>query len=311
MTRTLLLALALCAAAPAQDPAAPPAKPPENPVVLVKTSMGDFQARLFADETPKTVENFLGLAEGTKEWTDLKTGQAVQRPFYDGLTFHRVIKDFMIQGGCPKGDGTGDPGYKFADEINAKALGLDKAMALKDNQPHPALQVQNQDDFRNNVITPLLHKMGVNSKADLKGREEEISKKIQEQLQVLTVMEALENLGYAYDDKRPSHEPKKGCLAMANSGANSNGSQFFVNLIDTPWLAGRHTVFGEVISGMDVVEKIGGVRTGPDGQPIEPVKILSIRRVAAADAPKPAAEAPKPAPEVTKPPAEAPKPGGK
>ena len=302
MTRTLLLALALAAAAPAQDPAAPAAKPPENPVVLVKTSMGDFEARLFADETPKTVENFLGLAEGTKEWTDGKTGQAVKRPFYDGLTFHRVIRDFMIQGGCPKGDGTGDPGYKFADEINAKALGLDQAKALKDNEPHPALQVQNQQDFQRNVIWPLLHKMGINSPADLKNREEEISKKIQEQLQVLTVMEALENLGYAYDDKRPSHEPKKGCLAMANSGANSNGSQFFVNLIDTPWLAGRHTVFGEVISGMDVVEKIGGVRTDAQGQPIEPVKILSIRRVAPADAPTPA-------PDVTKPPADAPKPG--
>ena len=79
-----------------------------------ETSVGNFKIKLFNDLVPKTVENFVGLAEGTKEFTDAKTGEKTKRPFYDGLVFHRVIKDFMIQGGCPRGAGTGDPGYKFA-----------------------------------------------------------------------------------------------------------------------------------------------------------------------------------------------------
>jgi len=83
-----------------------------------KTSMGDIKVRLFQDKAPKTVENFVGLATGTKEWTDPRTGQKVKRPLYNGTIFHRVIPDFMIQGGDPRGNGTGGPGYTFADEFN-------------------------------------------------------------------------------------------------------------------------------------------------------------------------------------------------
>jgi peptidyl-prolyl cis-trans isomerase A (cyclophilin A) len=233
--------------------------------------------RLFRDEAPKTVENFIALAEGTKEWTDPKTGEKVKKPFYDGLVFHRVIPNFMVQGGCPKGDGTGDPGYKFGDEISAKALGLDAAKALDNNKPHPALHVQNRDDWNRNVVMPLLQKMGVRSQEDFDKRKDEIQKELEELMPKLTAKQALENLGYSYDDSRPSHEPKKGVIAMANSGPNTNGSQFFINLADTPWLAGRHTVFGEVIEGMDVVEKIGAVRTGADAKPVAEVKIVTIR----------------------------------
>src|SRR6478672_10014044 len=82
------------------------------------TSEGAFTVRLFDQEAPQTVANFVGLAEGTKEWTDSKTGKKVTRPFYNGLTFHRVIDGFMIQGGCPEGSGRGGPGYTFADEIH-------------------------------------------------------------------------------------------------------------------------------------------------------------------------------------------------
>ncbi len=81
------------------------------------TSEGTFKVKLYDDKAPNTVANFVGLAEGTKEWTDPKTGQKVKRPFYDGLVFHRVIDGFMIQGGCPMGNGMGGPGYKFADEF--------------------------------------------------------------------------------------------------------------------------------------------------------------------------------------------------
>ncbi len=85
---------------------------------ILETSMGRIVARLFDDKAPRTVQNFIELAEGKKEWTDPRSGEYVKRPFYNGLTFHRVIPEFMIQGGCPQGDGTGGPGYEFEDEFH-------------------------------------------------------------------------------------------------------------------------------------------------------------------------------------------------
>lgn len=157
------------------------------------TSAGSFTVKLFDAEVPNTVKNFAGLAEGTQEFADPKTGQKTTRPFYDGLIFHRVIDSFMIQGGCPLGTGTGGPGYKFADEF------------------HPSLK----------------------------------------------------------------HD-KPGILSMANSGPNSNGSQFFITLVPTPWLDNRHSVFGEVVEGMDVIEKIGGTATRND-RPVTEIKIESVK----------------------------------
>jgi peptidyl-prolyl cis-trans isomerase A (cyclophilin A) len=156
------------------------------------TTEGNFKIRLFDQETPNTVANFVGLAEGTKEFTDPKTGQKSTRPFYDGLVFHRVIADFMIQGGCPLGTGTGGPGYRFADEFNP---------TLRHNKP--------------------------------------------------------------------------GILSMANSGPGTNGSQFFITLVPTTWLDNKHTVFGEVVEGMNVVEKIGKTATRSD-RPVTPIVIQSV-----------------------------------
>jgi peptidyl-prolyl cis-trans isomerase A (cyclophilin A) len=159
-----------------------------------KTSEGDFTVELFEKDAPKTVANFVGLADGTKEWTDPKTGAKVKKPFYNGLIFHRVIPNFMIQGGDPLGTGTGDPGYKFADEFTSGRK-LDKA----------------------------------------------------------------------------------GMLAMANSGPNTNGSQFFITLAATDWLNGKHTVFGEVTGGMDVIKKIGATKTSkPGDKPVTPIVIQSL-----------------------------------
>lgn len=157
------------------------------------TNRGTFKIKLFADKTPKTVENFVGLATGTKEFTDPKTGQKTKRPYYDGLIFHRIIKDFMIQGGCPLGTGTGGPSYKFADEFHPE---------LKHNKP--------------------------------------------------------------------------GILSMANAGPGTNGSQFFITTVATPWLDNRHTVFGEVIEGHDVVDAIGKTKTGPMDRPVEPVVLNKV-----------------------------------
>ena len=157
---------------------------PNDVFAIFDTTEGTFKARLFADRAPKTVENFLNLAEG------VKTG----KPFYDGLIFHRVIPDFMIQGGCPEGTGRGGPGYKFADEF------------------HP----------------------------DLK-------------------------------------HTKPGMLSMANSGQNSNGSQFFVTVAPTPWLDNKHSVFGEVVDGYDVVKKISEVPRGAQDRPKKDVQIRSLK----------------------------------
>jgi peptidyl-prolyl cis-trans isomerase A (cyclophilin A) len=159
----------------------------ERPVAVFETSLGKFEAELYAKECPETVWNFINLAEGRQE-TDRKGN------FYDGLTFHRVIEGFVIQGGCPRGSGTGGPGYQFKDEFNS---------ALR----HDSV----------------------------------------------------------------------GILSMANAGPNTNGSQFFITLAPTPHLDDRHSVFGKVIEGLDVVNKIGSVPTGPGDRPLEPVTMNQVR----------------------------------
>ena len=157
------------------------------------TSEGNFTVRLYDQEAPKTVENFIGLAQGTKEWMDPRTNQKVKTPYYDGVIFHRVIKGFMIQGGDPLGQGIGGPGYTFADEF------------------HPRL--------RHN---------------------------------------------------------KAGILSMANRGPNTNAGQFFITLGQTPHLDDKHSVFGEVVEGMDVVNKIGGTATSDRDRPVKNIAIKSI-----------------------------------
>lgn len=246
----------------------------KNPVCIIETSNGNISVELLKDNAPKTVQNFIDLAEGKKEFTDLQTGKKVRRPFYDGLIFHRVIKNFMIQGGCPKSDGTGGPGYKFEDEINAKALGLDDIKVMQDGgSVHPYLLVRTKEDFQRTVLMPLYKQMGIASQQQFEKRQQEA----QQRLKQLTLKTCYENLGYRYNDTLKAHAPKRGMLAMANSGPNTNGSQFFINLIDTPWLTGKHTVFGKVIEGMEIVDEIGETPVGMSNKPIKDIRILSIR----------------------------------
>ena len=172
--------------------------------IIMRTSEGDITINLFDDKAPNTVANFLGLATGEKEWADPYTDQPSHEPFYNGLTFHRIIKDFMIQGGCPLGTGTGGPGYEFDDEID------------------PGLQFD-----------------------------------------------------------------KPYLLAMANAGLRrgmdgkihgTNGSQFFITTVPTPWLNGHHTIFGEVAddASKKVVDKLEALDTDSSDRPTEPAGILSI-----------------------------------
>jgi peptidyl-prolyl cis-trans isomerase A (cyclophilin A) len=165
---------------------------PAQPIATIQTSMGDIHCTLFPDKAPVTVANFIGLATGKKPWTNPKTGQLVKgKPLYDGTTFHRVIPNFMIQGGDPEGTGTGGPGYKFNDETS-------------------------------------------DLKFDVPGR-----------------------------------------LAMANSGPNTNGSQFYITEAATPWLDGKYNLFGEC-EDLDLVKKIARVETGANNKPVTPVTIKHI-----------------------------------
>jgi peptidyl-prolyl cis-trans isomerase A (cyclophilin A) len=157
---------------------------PNEIYALFDTTEGQFKVKLYGDKAPRTVENFVSLADGSK------TG----KPFYDGTVFHRVIPDFMIQGGDPEGTGRGGPGYKFADEF------------------HPSLK-----------------------------------------------------------------HSKPGLLSMANAGPNTNGSQFFVTVAATSWLDNRHTIFGEVTEGFDIVKKISEAPRNKQDRPVKDVRVNSVK----------------------------------
>ena len=230
---------------------------------------------MFEKQAPRTVRNFLGLAEGTKEWTN-RSGEKVKKPFYNDLVFHRVIKGFMIQGGCPLGTGKGGPGFSFEDEIDAKTLGLDKMKVVKpDGRPHEYLGINSRDQWARQVVFPLCKKMGITNDDAMKARWDDVKKK----LTSMTFKQCYENLGYKYSDGLKSSMPTKGVIAMANAGPNTNGSQFFINLVDTPHLAGKHTVFGKVVEGFELIEKVGEQEVGAGHKPTRPIKIISIQRI--------------------------------
>lgn len=244
-----------------------------NPVAIFNTTMGIIEIELFQHAAPETVANFIGLAEGTKTFIDPKSGSRVKRKYYDGLIFHRVIENFMIQGGCPMGTGTGSPGYTFKDEIDADSLGLNDLKALSpQGRPNQLLGIHSQEQFNTYILGPVFKELGISSQEELGNH----TAALEAGLSALSVKTVFESMGYEYQTGIQSYKPLKGYLAMANSGPNTNGSQFFINLIDTPWLSGKHTVFGKVIGGMDVVESIGKVSTNAENKPNMDVRINSV-----------------------------------
>jgi peptidyl-prolyl cis-trans isomerase A (cyclophilin A) len=197
-------ALAQDTAAPAATPSptpnvelieGPPLEPGKDYYAILETSKGRIDIKLYPDVAPVTVRNFVNLAEGTKPWRNPKNNRTLRQPFYNGLTFHRVIPNFMIQGGCPMGNGMGGPGYKFKDETTPEVT------------------------FEKEYV-----------------------------------------------------------LAMANSGPGTNGSQFFITDKGSKptYLNGRHTIFGEVVAGREVVDAIANVPRGSNDRPNEPVIIKSV-----------------------------------
>lgn len=193
--------------------------------LVIKTNLGDIEIELYPDIAPRIVQNFVNLAEDG---------------FYNGIYFHRVIPNFMIQGGCPntkdgnrQTDGSGGPGHQIPDEISARALGLDQ-QKVRDS----VLANQIPDNH------PYMEK---------------------------TVKEMYEMQGYSYNDELNSIPNNYGHLSMANAGPNTNGSQFFIITArqGTPWLDGKHTVFGKVTKGMDIVHKIENLDRDQRDNPLE------------------------------------------
>lgn len=241
-----------------------------NPVAVIETTLGTITVELYRHAAPKTVENFVGLARGEKEFTDVD-GKQVKRPYFDGLIFHRVIPNFMIQGGDIKGNGTGGPGYQFADEINAKALGLDKIkvsaspMAMQEVQ-----QVARMEVFK---------KLNIKSQADLNSKMKEaetLFKTEQDAWKNKSLEELLTARGITYTPNLESESNTKGSLSMANAGPNTNGSQFFISVADNIYLDGKHTVFGRVLSGLDVAEQITRVERDQQDRPKSSVVMKKV-----------------------------------
>ena len=236
----------------------------KNPVVKMETTKGDIYLELFEKDAPETVANFIDLAEGKKEFTDPATGEKATRPFYDSLKFHRIIKGFMMQGGCPLGTGTGSPGYTFKDEINATLLGMNEKRVTES----PIIMEQ--------LHVNVARKMGVKTRQEFEERMGEVQKQV-EPLLKMSIQEFQEANGYVYDSTLASHKALRGVIAMANSGPNTNGSQFFINQVDTPHLDGLHTVFGKVVKGIAVVDSICNAPVEGQSTPQEDIVLKSVR----------------------------------
>ena len=236
----------------------------KNPLVLMKTSLGDMLIEIYTDKAPNTAKNFIGLATGTQEFMDPKKNETTKKPYFDGLIFHRVIPNFMIQGGDILGNGTGGPGYQFEDEISAVALGLDK------------LKVKDLPYYANDVQLLINSELNITSMADLNSKKSKIDA-LQKQYNEMSVENLLQKRGYSFKNELQSAPNVTYTLAMANSGPNTNGSQFFINLVDNKHLYGKHTVFGKVLHGRNVPEKIASISKDERNKPLEDIKIKSIK----------------------------------
>ena len=243
-----------------------------NKFITIETNYGNIELELFADIAPKTVSNFIGLAEGSKEWFDNKSNSKVKKPFYNGLIFHRVIKDFMIQGGCPEGTGTGGPGYSFEDECYEEG----EPIIGKISDDNIGLDLFNQ------IIAPYLGSNPNPDKEVVEIANKCVELQSVEPLKAKPIEYYLEKTGNHYFNRKGKLKASVdfGTICMANSGPNTNGSQFFIvtKKDGCDWLNGNHTVFGKVIKGMEVVQKIENLPKNQNDKPIESSK-ATINRI--------------------------------
>ncbi|MCH8264150.1 MAG: peptidylprolyl isomerase [Proteobacteria bacterium] len=249
---------------------------PLNPLLLISTSQGNIYIELFPNEAPRNVANFLALATGEVEFIDADTGAEFKPRYFNGLRFHRVITDFIIQTGSGAYHPRGAPADQLPDEINADYLGLDRLPVLNpDGSFNSMLNISNKAEFDEEILKPLYRRMNIESKADLLARQEAVLI----QLQQMTVKRAYENQGYSYNSSNPGRGISRGVVALANKGPDTNAAEFFIALTDADWLTGKHTVIGKVVEGMEVADTIGAV-------PIDPLQfsrlstlLYSVRRI--------------------------------
>jgi len=259
---------------------------PANPLMLMRTSRGDIYLELFPQAAPRNVANFIALAEARVPLFDINTTTTVTPFYYDGLNFHRILRNYLVQTGAPRALNAPVPEYLVEDEINARQFGLHEQRVLDPfGKPHPWLNLGDSADFQREILEPLYRRLGISSAAAVTARQFEIH----ETLQAMTLRQAYENQGYRYNDRLVSREPLRGSVAMAGSGPNTNAAEFFITLVDAPWLAGKATIIGRVVEGMEIVDRIdqSAVLRGDTtaATPTTATMIFDLRQVNAQPAP--------------------------
>jgi len=233
---------------------------PQNHLVRISTSQGEMFLELFPLEAPNNVENFIALASGKKEFINQSTGEPIQARYYNGMRFHRAVPGFIIQAGSPVNNPLGLQVNLLNDEINANALGLDQIPALNpDGSFADVLNIESKQDFHEDILTPLYAQQNITDVEAILNRQYQVL----EILQGLSVKSVYENQGYRYDDSLPSRPIERGTVAVANSGPDSNGPEFFISLTAAEWLSGKYTVIGKVIEGQEVMDSIGNTAIDP------------------------------------------------
>jgi cyclophilin family peptidyl-prolyl cis-trans isomerase len=247
----------------------------QNPLIRISTSKGEMYLELYPLEAPNNVENFIALAEGEKEFTNLKTGEPIQSRYYNGMRFHRVVPGFIIQAGSPAYNPLGLQVSLLNDEINANALGLDQIPALNpDGSFADVLNIESKPDFHEEILTPLYSQRNITDVEAALSRQYQVLETLQE----LSVKSVYENQGYRYDDSLESRPIERGTVALANSGPDSNGSEFFISLTAAEWLWGKYTVIGKVVEGQEVMDSIGNTAIDPGQFSSLSTLIYSVRK---------------------------------
>jgi cyclophilin family peptidyl-prolyl cis-trans isomerase len=247
-----------------------------NPLLQISTSRGNVFVELYPEEAPENVGRFLDLAEGEIEFVDANTGTIFTPKYYDGMSFHRVIPGLLIQAGSPTYNALGAPTDLLNDEINANSLALNtKNIFLPDSTTNPILNITNSDQFAKQVLQPLYKSMGIETAEDLLGQEEKIATK----LRSMTVKELYQLQGYTYSEANLSRPIELGVLALANTGPNSNGPEFFISMANSEHLSGKYTAIGSVIEGMGVVSDIGSQAINPYKATRASTVIYAIKKI--------------------------------
>ena len=248
---------------------------PQNPLIRISTSQGEIYLELFPFEAPRNVENFIALAEAEKEFTNPDTGELIQARYYNGMRFHRVVPGFVIQAGSPVYNPLGVQVTLLNDEINADALGLDQISALNpDGSFADVLNIESRSDFHEDILTPLYAQRNITDVEAAVNSQYQVLKALQN----LSIKAVYENQGYRYDDSRTSRPIERGTVALANSGPDSNGPEFFISLTAAASLSGKYTVIGEVVEGQEVMDRIGNTAIEPDQFSSLSTLIYSVRK---------------------------------